>query len=301
MILVVGATGLLGGMITRQLLDNEKEVRILVRENSIADEMAVVGLGTPADILINAGAQPVYGDLKNRPSLDEACRNVTTVITTANSVLRGGEDTIESVDLKGTHNLIDAAREAGVQKFIYVSVLGADTESPNSLGQAKAFCETKLRESGMDYTILQPGFSMEAWVGLVVGAPLQSGLPITLVEPGSHKHAFVSARDVAAYAVKAVDHGAARKALIRIGGPEAYSWNDIVNTAGDILGHPLPVNYVSVGDPIPTLPEAVVPLMYEFETYERYINMNAAAMLFNIQPTSLQTFMQGFLSAAIEA
>jgi uncharacterized protein YbjT (DUF2867 family) len=301
MILVVGATGLLGGMITRQLLDNEKEVRILVRENSFADEMAVVGLGTPADILINAGAQPVYGDLKDRPSLDEACRNVTTVITTANSVLRSGEDTIESVDLKGTHNLIDAAREAGVQRFIYVSVLGADVESPNSLGQAKALCETRLQKSGMDYTILQPGFLMEVWVDLVVGAPLQSGLPITLVEPGSHKHAFVSARDVAAYAVKAVDHGAARKALIRIGGPEAYSWNDIVNTASEILGHPLPVDYVSVGDPIPTLPEAALPLMYGFETYESYINMNAAAMLFNIQPTSLQTFMQGFLSAVIEA
>jgi NADH dehydrogenase len=300
MILVAGATGLLGSMITQQLLHNKKETRVLIRENSIAEEMALVGLGTPAEILVTAGAQPVYGDLKNRPSLDEACRGVSTVITTANSVLRGGEDTIESVDLKGTQNLIDAAREAGVQKFTYVSVLGADSESPNSLGQVKALCEMKLQESGMDYTILQPGIFMEVWVGLVVGAPLQTGSPVTLVEPGSHKHAFVSARDVAAYAVKAVDHGAARKAIIRIGGPEAYSWNDIVNTAGEIMGHPLPVNYVSAGDPIPTLPEAVVPLMYGFETYESYINMNAAMMLFNIQPTSLETFMQGFISAVAE-
>jgi uncharacterized protein YbjT (DUF2867 family) len=301
MILVVGATGFLGSMITQQLLEKEKEVRFLVRENSIAAEMARVGLGTPAETLISAGAQPVYGDLKDRPTLGNACRDVTTVITTANSVLRGGDDTIESVDLNGTQNLIDAARNAGVQKFIYVSVLGADVESPNSLGQAKALCEIKLRESGMDYTILQPGFFMEVWAGLVVAAPLQAGLPVTLVKPGNHKHAFVSARDVAAYAVEAVDHGAARKALIRIGGPEAYSWNDIVNTAGEILGHALLVNYVSAGDPIPTLPEAVVPLMYSFETYESYINMNAAVMLFNIQPTSLKTFMQGFLSTVSEA
>lgn len=66
MILVVGATGLLGGMITQLLLEQEKEVQILVRENSIAAEMVRVGLGTPAETLIAAGAQPVYGDLKDR-------------------------------------------------------------------------------------------------------------------------------------------------------------------------------------------------------------------------------------------
>lgn len=301
MILVVGATGLLGGMITEQLLENEKDVRILVREDSTAAEMAHVGLGTPADTLIDAGAQPVLGDLKDRPSLDEACRGVTAVITTANSVLRGDEDTIEGVDLKGTQSLIDAAQEAGVQRFIYVSVLGADVDSPNPLGQAKALCEAKLQDSGMTYTILQPGMFMEVWVGLVIGAPLKAGQPVTLVEPGDHKHAFVSARDVAAYAVTAVDHGAARKAIIRIGGPEAYSWQDVVRTTSNILGQPLPINYVAIGDPIPFLPEAAVPIMYGMETYESYINMHAATMIFNIQPTSLETFLQGFLTAVAAA
>lgn len=301
MILVVGATGLLGGMITEQLLENEKDVRILVREDSTAAEMAHVGLGTPADTLIDAGAQPVLGDLKDRPSLDEACRGVTAVITTANSVLRGDEDTIESVDLKGTQSLIDAAQEAGVQRFIYVSVLGADVDSPNPLGQAKALCEAKLQDSGMTYTILQPGMFMEVWVGLVIGAPLKAGQPVTLVEPGDHKHAFVSARDVAAYAITAVDHGAARKVIIRIGGPEAYSWQDVVRTTSNILGQPLPINYVAIGDPIPFLPEAAVPIMYGMETYESYINMHAATMIFNIQPTSLETFLQGFLTAVAAA
>jgi NADH dehydrogenase len=301
MILVVGATGLLGGMITQQLLEKEENVRILVRDNSIATEMARVGLGTPAETLIASGAKPILGDLKDRPSLDEACRGVTTVITTANSVLRGGEDTIESVDLKGTQNLIDAAQEAGVQRFIYVSVIGADVDSPNPLGRAKALCEAELQDSGMTYTILQPGMFMEMWVGLVVGAPLQAGQPVTLVEPGDHKHAFVSARDVAAYAVTAVDHGATRKIIIRIGGPEAYSWQDVVHTAGEIMGQPLPVNYVAIGDPVPFLPEAAAPLMYGMETYESYINMHAATMIFNIQPTSLETFMQGFLAPAAAA
>lgn len=297
MILVVGATGLLGGMISERLLDKEKSTRILVRDNPIATEMAQVGLGMPADTLISAGALPVFGDLKDRPSLDEACRGVTTVISTANSILRGGGDTIESVDLKGTQNLIDAARKAGVQHVIYVSLLGADASSSNPLVQAKATCEAKLQESGMSYTILQPGAFMEVWIGAVIGRPLQAGQPITLVAPGDHRHAFVSARDVAAYAVKAVDHGAAHNAFIKIGGPDAYSWQDIVSSASEILGQPLPVNYVAKGDPIPLLPERMVPLLVGMETSETYINMNAATMVFKIPPTSLDTFMQGFFTA----
>ena len=63
MILVVGATGLLGGTITRKLLQEGKEVRILVRHNSPAEAMAKQGLATPAQTLIDAGAQPIYGEV----------------------------------------------------------------------------------------------------------------------------------------------------------------------------------------------------------------------------------------------
>lgn len=67
------------------------------------------------------------------------------------------------------------------------------------------------------------------------------------------------------------------------------------------MGHPLPVNYVEIGDPIPMLPDNVVPLMYGFETFESYINMLTASQIFRIQPTSLETFMQGFLTAVATA
>ncbi|MGI8694400.1 MAG: NmrA family NAD(P)-binding protein [Geodermatophilaceae bacterium] len=89
MILVVGATGLLGAKITRRLLQQSKPVRILTRA------------GSPAAELSAAGAQAVTGDLKDRPSLDAAVAGVDAVVTTANSVLRGGADTVESVDRDG--------------------------------------------------------------------------------------------------------------------------------------------------------------------------------------------------------
>jgi NADH dehydrogenase len=101
MILVAGATGMMGGMITRQLLEQGQDVRVLVRQHSNYRP------------LVDAGAQPVFGDLKDRASLDEAVRGVDTVITTANSAQRGGDDNVQTVDLQGNANLIDAAKAAG--------------------------------------------------------------------------------------------------------------------------------------------------------------------------------------------
>src|SRR5512139_885326 len=145
MILVVGATGRLGGTIARRLLEQGKGVRILVRHNSPSEELAKQGLATSALSLIEAGAQPVYGDLKDRASLDPACAGIETVITTANSVLRGGEDNLQTVDVQGNRNLIDAARAAGVQQFIFTSALGADANHPFPLFQAKGVTDAYLR------------------------------------------------------------------------------------------------------------------------------------------------------------
>jgi uncharacterized protein YbjT (DUF2867 family) len=130
MILVAGATGIVGGMITRRLLEQDKDVRILVRHNSPSEQLAREGRATSAEELIEAGAEPVYGDLRDRASLDAALEGIETVITTANSVGRGGEDNPQSVDLEGNRNLIEAAREAGVEHFVFVSTLGADPDHP---------------------------------------------------------------------------------------------------------------------------------------------------------------------------
>jgi uncharacterized protein YbjT (DUF2867 family) len=154
-ILVVGATGVVGGMIARRLLE-DKEVRALMRRDSPSSQLVQQGLATSAEELIEAGAQPVHGDLRDRASLDTAVEGVETVITTANSAMRGGADNPQSVDLEGNRNLIEAARAASVEHFIFVSLLGADPHNPSPFVQAKAQSESALRESGVEYTIVAP-------------------------------------------------------------------------------------------------------------------------------------------------
>src|SRR5687767_151607 len=123
MILIVGATGRLGGLITRLLLTKGRSVRILARE------------GSEYQSLVDAGAQLAIGDLKSRSSLDAACEGIDVVLTTANSARRGGDDNTQTVDLDGNRNLIDAARETRARQFVFVSAFGATPDSPVPLFQ----------------------------------------------------------------------------------------------------------------------------------------------------------------------
>jgi uncharacterized protein YbjT (DUF2867 family) len=292
MILVVGATGVVGGMIARRLLDEEKEVRVLVRRDSPSSQLVERGLATSAEELIEAGAQPVHGDLRDRASLNVAVEGVETVITTANSAMRGGADNPQSVDLEGNRNLIEAARDASVEHFIFVSLLGADINNPAPFVQAKARSEQALQESGVEYTILAPTAFMEMWPAMVVGMPALQGRPITLVGEGRRRHSFVSNRDVAAFVVSAVDRPEARNQYLAVGGPEPLSWREVVATYERVLGRSIPVEFVEMGEPVPGLPDPMPTLLAGMDTYDSDVEMEEIARTFDVPLMRLETFVR---------
>ena len=285
MILIVGATGVLGGMIARRLLEQGRPVRILVRQ------------GSDYDALVKAGAEAAVGDLKDRPSLDAATRGIETVLTTANSAMRGGADTVETVEIAGNRSLIDAARGAGVKHFIFTSAMGAAADSPMPFLRGKGLTEAHLTASGMDYTILSPNVFMEVWFPMVVGMPLQSGAPITIIGEGERRHSFVSMNDVAAFAAAATDHPAARNQQIFIGGPEPLSWTDVVKRAGDVLGRELPIRRVQPGEPLPGLPDVVSGLMAGMDTYDSPVDMTATARTYGVRLVSAEQALRQILVA----
>jgi len=292
MILVVGATGVVGGMIARGLLEQGKEVRVLVRRDSPSSQLVQQGLATSAETLIETGAQPVHGDLRDRASLDAALENVETVVTTANSAMRGGADSLQSVDLEGNRNLIEAARDAGVDHFTFVSLLGADPDHPDPFMQAKGQSEASLRESGMGHTILAPTAFMEVWPAMVVGMPALQGQTVTLVGEGSRRHSFVSNRNVAAFAVNAVDHPAALNRHLAIGGPEALTWREVVATYERVLERSIPVEYVAMGEPVPDLPDPMPEMLEGMETYDSVVEMEETSRTFGVPLTMLETFVR---------
>ena len=292
MILVAGATGVVGGMIARGLLEQGKEVRVLVRRDSPSSQLVQRGLATSAETLIETGAQPVHGDLRDRASLDAALEGVETVISTANSALRGGADNPQSVDLDGNRNLIEGARDAGVEHFVFVSLLGAAPDHPAPFMQAKGQSEASLRESGMGYTILAPTAFMELWASMVVGMPALQGQPVTLVGEGRRRHSFVSNRNVAAFAVNAVDNPTALNRHLAIGGPEALTWREVVATYERALERSIPVKFVAMGEPVPGLPEPMPVMLAGMETYDSVVEMEETSRTFGVPLTTLEMFVK---------
>ncbi len=287
MILVVGATGVLGGMITRALLARGDDVRMLVRE------------GSNYAPLVALGATPAVGDLKEHASLDAACRDIDTIVTTATAIIRRPPDTIETVDDTGYGNLIDAARRAGVRHFVYTSALGSSPDSPVPLMRIKALNEQRLRESGMTYTILMPNLYIEVWGRIIVAAPLAQGKPVMLVGDASHRHSMLSMRDAASFAVAAVDNPAALNATIVIGGPAPVSWTDVVAAAERVLGRRIETQSVAMGEPIEGLPPGVAGMFSAMETYDSAIDMHETARTFGVTLTPLEEGLRAILEVPV--
>src|SRR4051812_28417220 len=118
MILVVGGTGDLGGRGVDRLCQRVADVRCLIRSGSHVQGLEAVGAGA------------VVGDLTDRQSLDRACQGAAVVVATATSIARHLEGrrtpSMHAVHEVGMCMLVEAAEQAGVRRFVYVSYAGVD-------------------------------------------------------------------------------------------------------------------------------------------------------------------------------
>ena len=216
-VLVAGATGSLGFEICRQLMDKHAKVKGLVRTTSSPDRVAQ---------LKELGVAIVEGDLRNISSLEKALNGVSAVISTVSStVSRQQGDSIESVDDEGQNNLVNAASAAGVRQFVFVSFCNMPDQFP--LQTAKRKVEENLSKSGMSYTILQPTYFMEIWLSPHVGFDYPNG-KATIFGEGANRISWIAAKDVAAFAVAALNNPAFENTSIELGGPDALSPLEVV-------------------------------------------------------------------------
>jgi uncharacterized protein YbjT (DUF2867 family) len=286
MVLLVGATGRLGSRIARTLLSKGVGVRALCRPASAHAPLK------------RLGAEIAFGDLRDPASLAAACAGIGTVLTTANTARRAGDDTVAAVDRQGTSDLIDAAASAGVRHFIYVSVLNASEQSPVPFMAAKGENERRLRESGMPWTILAPNLFMDSWVTQVVGQPALSGRPVTLIGEARTRHTFVAEHDVAEFATAVVNNHLAANRRLAIGGPEALTWRDVVATYERVLGRPLEIRFEPPGQTVGTLPVAVQPLLAAMDRFETDFDTRTIASEFGVSLSPFEPWVRASVAAA---
>ncbi len=149
MILVTGATGFVGQNLIERLIQENKQVRVLLPDYKRAsitwdqdDEQA---------------PEIVIGTLMDEEALYQAVSGVHLIIHLDSAMWWGRERDIERFEIVGTRNLIAAARAARVGRMMVLSHLGASPSSAFTLLRMKGQFETLIRDSGLAYTILRAG------------------------------------------------------------------------------------------------------------------------------------------------
>lgn len=201
-VLVVGATGHLGGQVVDRLLANGKKVRALVRPASDAGKLQAKGV------------EIARGDMLDLDSLVSAMTGTAAVITTA-AGYTGKNKNAHEIDTRGNTNLALAASKAGVPRFVLTSILTSDQTPGVPHFWHKKLTEDKLEELGVPFVALRPGAFFDQ-VALMGGDPFEKGRIIWLGSK-SVPLTFVLASDLAAYLAAAVDAHVADGERIDIG------------------------------------------------------------------------------------
>jgi NADH dehydrogenase len=231
MILVSGGTGFVGSAVTRELLKRGEQVAVLGRDAGKIER------------LFGGEAEARVGDVRKPEELASAMSGADVVInavqipTSPIEVPRRGW-TFEEVDYKGTVNQVDAAKAAGVKRFLYVSGVGVAPGSPQHWFRLKWQAEQYLINSGLEWTVVRPTwvFGPDDWA-------LNRLLNFTNFLPflpffGDGKQAMqpVFVEDLGRVIADAALAPAAANQLFEAGGPDVMTMNDVLKTALEVKG-----------------------------------------------------------------
>jgi len=145
MILVTGGTGFVGHAVVRRLREVGHRVRVLTRHRHHAKRYAN-----------DPGIEIHKGDVTRPDTLPAAMDGVTAVVHLVGIISETWSHTFEEIHAEGTHHLVDAAKAAGVERFVMVSAAGSRPHAASRYHESKFAGEQWVRGSGLDYTILRP-------------------------------------------------------------------------------------------------------------------------------------------------
>ncbi len=227
-VLQVGATGHLGGLVVQELLSRGKRVRALVRPGSDASRLP-------------SAVEVVRGDLLEPASLRSAVAGVSSVVTTAIGYSQRREGDSLRTDREGNRNLVDAAKDAGVPRFVLLSILACDQARDVPHFWAKKETEDHLARQGVPFVALRPGaflYAPEGGFGQRVRQALEAGQVFGMT-PAGIRITYIAPREVARAIAMAVDEPRAVGERIDLGSDRPLSGPEYAEVIGTLLGRPV--------------------------------------------------------------
>ncbi len=226
MILVTGATGFVGQHLMDRLRERGATIRPLVRD--VRDAARLRGLHV----------EPVVGDVTNPAALARAMTGVDTVIHLAAITVERGAATFERVNARGARHMVDAARNAGVARFLYLSVNGARDDSRYPYPRSKWRGEQAVVASGIPYAVLRPSliFGRGDHFCAALASLARRSPVVPIVGDGKSLFQPVWVEDVCSCILKALDDDAYLGHVYEIGGSEQLSYDEIADIVMRVLG-----------------------------------------------------------------
>jgi uncharacterized protein YbjT (DUF2867 family) len=234
-ILLTGATGVVGGELLPVLLAAGYEVRALVRDPRKLGEHRV-------DVRIS------LGDIGDPFSLRHAMRGVDTVIHLAATIRDQPGGTIEELNGLATERLLRSAERAGVERFVFFSAMGATAFQRTRFFRSKALAERAVRESPLETTVFAPSIIYrpgDPWITLLQRFALLPAVPVS--GTGHALYQPIWARDVARCVVGSLEGGSSNpgsNGRYELAGPELLSYDDIVEVVTEASGRERPLLHV---------------------------------------------------------
>jgi len=236
-ILVTGSTGFVGPHVVHALRERDKPVRALVRTPS----------GRSATTLAAWGAELVQGDMTDRESLRRAVDGAEVVLHLV-AIRQGPEEQFRQIMEQGTRELVAAAQEAGVRRFVLMSALGTSEETRDLVPyyHAKWVQEQTVRASGLEHVIFRPSFVFARDGGILpTFRKLAKLTPVTpIIGSGQQRIQPIWIEDVGAYFAQSVDLPEAANRIFELGGPDVVSWNEFWQRLKSVLGQRRPSIHV---------------------------------------------------------
>ena len=286
MILVTGASGYVGNNLVRQLVRQGKQVRAMV--GSV--EKALLRLKD-----VEPKIQIVKGDVTRPETLDEWMQGVDTVIHLVAIPIEKGKRTYEAINYQGTVNVVEAAKKAGVKRFINMCQNGATPDHFSPFLRSKGRAQAYVAASGLDWTALRPSV---IWGPQDEFANVQARLiqltPFVFPIVGDGKAQFqpVYVGDVVEAFVRAVDDPSTIGHEYELGGPEVLTYEQIV----DRVLKALHTSRAKVNVPVTLLRPAVVLMqtllpnppvstsLLDLLAEQNVVNDNALVSKFEMEP-----------------
>lgn len=275
-VLVAGGTGTAGTAHVEALVGAGYRVKATIRPGK---DMAT---------LVQMGAEPVEVDLRHPEAAGRALEGVYAVVV---AVLGRGSDGVRDEEFV-TRNLVDGARAAGVSRIVYTSVYLADEPTGVPHFELKGRLEDYVRRSGLRHTFLRPATFMEGlnapWIRASVEERGVLASPIALETPIS----YVSATDVARFAVLALEDATLEGATLNLGGPEAVTYADLLAVMSELLGRPVEYQRIPLEQVEESFGPDIASMIQFFNKTGFVVDTDPVVHRFPVSLTSVRAFLE---------